>query len=119
MQEPKRAEPGLGRCGACICRQASRRGVDPYQDRRAGCSGYDLLSAGDGKEVVMTKPLASGAATVACSVNTATAPFLPPEKLETDLARVRTYWEGLKRGDATMPFWMTSIRPRFQTFREG
>jgi PAS domain len=62
------------------------------------------LLAGDGKEVVMTKPLASGAATVACSMNTTTAPFLPPEKLETDLARVRTYWEGLKRGDATMPF---------------
>jgi hypothetical protein len=37
-------------------------------------------------------------------MNTATAPFLPPEKLETDLARVRAYWEGLKRGDATMPF---------------
>lgn len=52
----------------------------------------------------MTKPLASGAATVACSMNTATAPFPPPEKLETDLARVRAYWEGLKRGDATMPF---------------
>lgn len=34
----------------------------------------------------------------------ATAPFSLPRKLEPDLARIRAYWEGLKRGDADMPF---------------
>lgn len=33
-----------------------------------------------------------------------TAPFSLPRKLEPDLARIRAYWEGLKRGDADMPF---------------
>jgi hypothetical protein len=33
------------------------------------------------------------------------APFAPPDKLEPDLARVQSYWEGLKRGAAEMPFW--------------
>ena len=33
-----------------------------------------------------------------------TAPFSLPEKLEPGLARVRAYWEGLKRGAADMPF---------------
>lgn len=37
-------------------------------------------------------------------MNTSTAPFSLPRKLEPDLARVRAYWEGLKRGDADMPF---------------
>jgi hypothetical protein len=32
-------------------------------------------------------------------------PFALPEKLEPDLARVQSYWEGLKRGAAEMPFW--------------
>src|SRR6516165_1400348 len=32
-------------------------------------------------------------------------PFSVPSKLEADLARVRAYWEGLKRGGAGMPFW--------------
>ncbi len=34
-----------------------------------------------------------------------TVPYSVPLKLEADLARVRAYWEGLKRGDAGMPFW--------------
>jgi hypothetical protein len=33
-----------------------------------------------------------------------TAPFSLPEKLEPGLARVRAYWQGLKRGEADMPF---------------
>ena len=32
-------------------------------------------------------------------------PYSVPSKLEAELARVRAYWEGLKRGDASMPFW--------------
>lgn len=32
-------------------------------------------------------------------------PFAPPKELGRDLARVLTFWEGLKRGDAEMPFW--------------
>lgn len=32
-------------------------------------------------------------------------PFPLPRKLEPDLVRVLAYWEGLKRGDADMPFW--------------
>jgi hypothetical protein len=35
----------------------------------------------------------------------ALAPYCVPRKLPAALARVRAYWEGLKRGDATMPFW--------------
>ncbi|HVX92393.1 MAG TPA: hypothetical protein VG985_04140 [Xanthobacteraceae bacterium] len=30
--------------------------------------------------------------------------YLLPEALEPDLLRVRTYWDGLKRGEAQMPF---------------
>ena len=36
--------------------------------------------------------------------STAPAPFSLPEKLEPGLARVRAYWEGLKRGAADIPF---------------
>jgi hypothetical protein len=36
---------------------------------------------------------------------TSTAPFSLPRKLEPDLAQIRAYWEGLKRGEADMPFW--------------
>lgn len=32
-------------------------------------------------------------------------PFALPATLETDLQRVRDYWDGLKRGQATVPFW--------------
>jgi hypothetical protein len=35
----------------------------------------------------------------------ATEPYALPQDLEPDLARVLAYWEGLKRGDANMPFW--------------
>ena len=38
-------------------------------------------------------------------MNTSTAPFALPWKLESQLARVQAYWEDLKRGDAEMPFW--------------
>src|SRR4249919_2841905 len=38
-------------------------------------------------------------------MNTSTAPFTLPPKLESDLVRVRAYWKGLKRGGADMPFW--------------
>jgi len=36
---------------------------------------------------------------------TPTSPYSLPQKLESDLAQVLTYWEGLKRGEADMPFW--------------
>lgn len=32
-------------------------------------------------------------------------PYSLPQHLEPDLARVLAYWEGLKRGEANMPFW--------------
>lgn len=32
-------------------------------------------------------------------------PFSVPRTLDPDLARVRDYWESLKRGNANMPFW--------------
>lgn len=32
-------------------------------------------------------------------------PFALPEKLDRELARVHTYWEGLRRGGNDMPFW--------------
>jgi hypothetical protein len=35
----------------------------------------------------------------------ALALYSVPRKLPAALARVRAYWEGLKRGDASMPFW--------------
>jgi Na+-transporting NADH:ubiquinone oxidoreductase subunit NqrC len=35
----------------------------------------------------------------------ATRPYALPQHLEPDLARVLAYWEGLKRGEANMPFW--------------
>ena len=34
-----------------------------------------------------------------------TVPYSVPSKLEAELAHVRAYWEGLKRGEAGMPFW--------------
>lgn len=34
-----------------------------------------------------------------------TVPYSVPSKLQADLARVRAYWDGLKRGNAGMPFW--------------
>src|SRR3974390_496692 len=33
------------------------------------------------------------------------APYSVSRKLPAALARVHAYWEGLKRGDASMPFW--------------
>ena len=38
-------------------------------------------------------------------MKTSTAPFSVPRKLEPDLVRVLAYWQGLKRGEADMPFW--------------
>jgi hypothetical protein len=32
-------------------------------------------------------------------------PYPMPKKLAPNLARVRAYWEGLRRGEAKMPFW--------------
>jgi hypothetical protein len=32
-------------------------------------------------------------------------PFPLPDKLERDLARVLAYWQGLRRGGNSMPFW--------------
>jgi hypothetical protein len=32
-------------------------------------------------------------------------PYSLPQHLEPDLARVFAYWQGLKRGEANMPFW--------------
>jgi hypothetical protein len=31
--------------------------------------------------------------------------FLLPDRLEPDLEGVRAYWDGLKRGENTIPFW--------------
>jgi hypothetical protein len=45
-----------------------------------------------------------GAGMESMSKAPSTAPFLLPEKLEPGLARVRAYWEGLKRGAADIPF---------------
>jgi hypothetical protein len=33
------------------------------------------------------------------------SPFALPATLPPGLGRVRDYWEGLKRGEASMPFW--------------
>lgn len=33
------------------------------------------------------------------------SPFALPEKLNNDLARVYSYWQGLRRGGNEMPFW--------------
>jgi len=38
-------------------------------------------------------------------VKRSTVPYSVPSKLEADLTRVRAYWQGLKRGEAGMPFW--------------
>jgi hypothetical protein len=32
-------------------------------------------------------------------------PFPLPDKLERDLARVLSYWQGLRRAENSMPFW--------------
>jgi hypothetical protein len=32
-------------------------------------------------------------------------PYAQPKKLAASLARVRAYWEGLRRGENNMPFW--------------
>jgi hypothetical protein len=33
------------------------------------------------------------------------APFPLPDKLERELARVHSYWQGLRRAENSMPFW--------------
>lgn len=38
-------------------------------------------------------------------MKTSTDPFALPQRLEHDLAQVLAYWEGLKRGEAGIPFW--------------
>ena len=38
-------------------------------------------------------------------MKTSKGPFAPPRKLEHDLARALTFWEGLKRREAEIPFW--------------
>ena len=38
-------------------------------------------------------------------MTTAALPFPVPENLALDFVRVRNYWESLKRGNASMPFW--------------
>jgi hypothetical protein len=39
------------------------------------------------------------------NMTTAALPFPVPVNLALDFVRVRNYWESLKRGDASMPFW--------------
>lgn len=34
-----------------------------------------------------------------------TSPFPLPQKLERDLAQVKSYWESLRRTENSMPFW--------------
>jgi hypothetical protein len=38
-------------------------------------------------------------------VKASDAPYALPHTLERDLARVREFWDGLKRHEAEMPFW--------------
>ena len=38
-------------------------------------------------------------------MTTSKGPFAPPPKLQHDLARALTFWEGLKRREAEIPFW--------------
>ena len=38
-------------------------------------------------------------------MNASPLPFAIPAKLPLDLRRVRDYWESLKRGENSMPFW--------------
>jgi hypothetical protein len=38
-------------------------------------------------------------------VKTSNEPYALPHTLERDLARVREFWDGLKRHEAKMPFW--------------
>ena len=37
----------------------------------------------------------------------ANRPYALPQSLERDLAQVHAFWNGLKRHEAEMPFWMT------------
>jgi hypothetical protein len=39
------------------------------------------------------------------AVSRVVVPFPLPLKLSPNLARVRAYWEGLRRGENSMPFW--------------
>jgi hypothetical protein len=39
------------------------------------------------------------------SVKTPNRPFAPPRTLQRDLARALSFWEGLKRREAEIPFW--------------
>lgn len=52
-------------------------------------SSYSVCSIEDGVQA-MKRPV---------------VPFAVPKAIDPDLARVRDYWESLKRGDANMPFW--------------
>jgi len=47
----------------------------------------------------------SSAPPATSSTPRAASAFAVPRKLAPDLARVLAYWEGLKRGQADMPFW--------------
>lgn len=38
-------------------------------------------------------------------MKTSNEPYALPHTLERDLARVREFWDGLKRHEAKMPFW--------------
>jgi hypothetical protein len=38
-------------------------------------------------------------------MNSIPLPFAAPARLPLDLGRVRDYWESLKRGESSMPFW--------------
>jgi hypothetical protein len=38
-------------------------------------------------------------------VTASNGPYAVPHTLERDLARVREFWDGLKRHEAKMPFW--------------
>ena len=38
-------------------------------------------------------------------MNASNGPYAVPQSLEHDLARVHTFWDGLKRHEAKMPFW--------------
>ena len=38
-------------------------------------------------------------------MNASNGPYAVPQSLERDLTRVHTFWDGLKRHEAKMPFW--------------
>jgi hypothetical protein len=71
-------------------------GLDPGWDP---AFGKDHAQTNDSGVVLRMAPKESG------PVKASNGPYALPHTLERDLARVYTFWEGLKRHEAEMPFW--------------